>query len=192
MYYLYLRPFTATNKFRISPAQRPPIQDSLKPTPTRTLEALIARALSTHGISLVALGKPGEAIGAGRVATTDDEWKKLFEKLAISSSGFIVVPSRSSGTLWEVQWLIEHKLLDNTVFVLPNSALFKLDEAMVAEYRAIGIQFPSHARGKLLKCNNDGQVIAAVDTAILTRPGAGSVIQDLKLLQQPAPSQSPQ
>jgi hypothetical protein len=54
------------------------------------LESLIAAALSRVG-SLVALGRPGEHAGAGRVSTADEDWRRDFTGVVAHAAGVLLV-----------------------------------------------------------------------------------------------------
>ncbi|MFZ0684427.1 MAG: hypothetical protein WAM89_02700 [Terriglobales bacterium] len=183
-YYMYLRPFRVTNKIRLRDpgARRRPIQDSFKPEPVRTFEAVLDRALRAYGIPLVGLGRPGEAIGAGRITTTDENWQVTFEALAQAASGFIVVPALTSGTLWEVDWLVQHKFIHKTVFIIPANA-----SQEAKEYAKLGLRFPEDGAKGILKLSETGDVIARRSLDLLWAPGAGLAIQAIKLFDQTDP-----
>jgi hypothetical protein len=183
-YYLYLRPFSITNKLKLTRHHARPVQDNLKPEPVRTLEAVVERALRARGIPLLALGRPGEAIGAGRVKTTDEDWQRIFETLAKAATGFIVVPSLTSGTWWEIDWLVHHKLIHKTVFICPENLTQEETKLFADEYRKLGLRFPENGAGSVLKLSENGDVIARFSVNILLTPNAGQIIQEMKLLGQ--------
>jgi hypothetical protein len=85
---------------------------------TTDLETMLERAVHQSGI-LVALGQPGEMIGAGRVAVAEEEWKDRFAALARYAACIFVIPSHRTGTAWEIQWLHQNDLLAKCVFVMP-------------------------------------------------------------------------
>lgn len=67
-------------------------------------ETVVEKGLRKHG-RLVALGRPGETIGAGRFRATDEEWQARFLSLAKRAAGFFVIPDGSPGTCWELEYL---------------------------------------------------------------------------------------
>ncbi len=116
---LYLRPFDSTGQL-----DAPLVTSSLavQGLDTRELEELFFQALSPIG-PMVALGKPGENIGAGRVHAVEDDWQKQFTALAVKAKVVVILPSSHAGTLWEVEWLKNSDLLYKCVFVMPSEGL---------------------------------------------------------------------
>jgi hypothetical protein len=120
-FFLYLRPFGSTNAYKITDShlnlfsweiwERDGFDD---------IERLVARALSPTA-SFVALGKPGEHRGAGRVLTTEKDWKEELAGLARRAKLIVIVPSYHEGTLWELQLLVSEKYLDKTIFMMPSA-----------------------------------------------------------------------
>jgi hypothetical protein len=82
-------------------------------------ESLFTRGLQEFG-ELVALGRPGETIGSGRIATSDDEWKVVVRDLAPHAKGFLLIPSSTSGTRWEIELLRQREHFRDCLFVLPT------------------------------------------------------------------------
>ncbi len=68
---------------------------------------------------LVALGGPGEHIGAGRVGTDEADWRQAAAELVEKAKAVIIIPSDRPGTFWEVQQLRSEGLLHKTVFIMP-------------------------------------------------------------------------
>jgi hypothetical protein len=82
------------------------------------LESLIERALRDAG-TFLALGRPGEAIGAGRLPTGDGNWRQSVGLLMDASTVCIVVPSAHLGTLWEIKELVERGHLSKCCIFMP-------------------------------------------------------------------------
>jgi hypothetical protein len=71
-------------------------------------------------LPLLALGRPGEQIGAGRVQSTEDSWRTDLQLLAESADGILVIPSTHEGTKWEIANLMENrKLIRKCIFIVP-------------------------------------------------------------------------
>jgi hypothetical protein len=51
---------------------------------------------------MIALGHPGEAIGAGRIFTTEEHWKEEILRLIENASLILLIPSHHEGTQWEI------------------------------------------------------------------------------------------
>ncbi|MBK6854943.1 MAG: hypothetical protein IPG93_26050 [Burkholderiales bacterium] len=82
------------------------------------MESLIERALRDAG-TLLALGSPGEAIGAGRLPTEEGDWCHAVALLMDASTICMVVPSAHLGTLWEIKELVERGHLSKCCIFMP-------------------------------------------------------------------------
>jgi hypothetical protein len=60
--------------------------------------SFLGGALTGRRAPLVALGKPGEAIGAGRIFTDDATWQADIATLMRRAKGILIVPSDRDGT----------------------------------------------------------------------------------------------
>ena len=125
-FFLYLRPFNSTGRLPITlrttrryvhyPGSSPKLQcdrDEID------LETELTRALEPCG-PLVALGRPGEDIGAGRIRTDDEEWQALLLDLASRANAIFIVPGTSAGTRWELDCLAKDEVLRRkTLLIIP-------------------------------------------------------------------------
>jgi hypothetical protein len=68
---------------------------------------------------IIALGKPGEAIGVGRILTDDASWRKLITTLIEKAQIILCVPSTRSGTRWELDYIVDNNHTRKTVFIMP-------------------------------------------------------------------------
>jgi hypothetical protein len=100
---VYLRPFYSTNRLHLGGSD---------------LETLLAYSFLPH-MPIIALGKPGEHVGAGRVQTSDTDWRDDITRLVDASEMILCIPSATEGTLWELALLAQRNLLDKTVFMMP-------------------------------------------------------------------------
>jgi uncharacterized membrane protein YgcG len=112
---LYLRTFGVTGKLGVGGID---------------LETAIAYNLDRM-LPVVALGKPGEAFGAGRILTTDQHWKEEILQLIENAKLIMIIPSHHEGTLWEIGRLREGTYFDKTIFVMPPE--IKLDGGWLSE-----------------------------------------------------------
>lgn len=107
---LYLRPFKTTDRLNLSGLS------------TKwggiDLESLIANACSPWG-PLLGLGRKGDAVGAGKLCSSDDDWKAMFFQLSEAASAIIVVPGVNGGTFFEIESIINRGLLGKTTFLMP-------------------------------------------------------------------------
>ena len=125
---LYLRPFTATSNLRIV-VRRTTYHDPRNSERIRTkddfddFETVLARAFDPS-FPLVALGRPGEMVGAGRIATSDQDWRRKILLLAHAAHAIVLIPSTRAGTLWELRAAMDDEnLLRKTIFIIPPSAV---------------------------------------------------------------------
>ena len=125
-YFLYLRPFSSTGKIKIKLKSKNYYHrvSGYKAKAYITdvwgdLETTLAEAVEPLG-TFLALGKPGEHLGAGRVFTDDSHWRDEFFRLAHGAKGILIVPSTHSGTKWEIEQLLYNPfLLYKTIFIIP-------------------------------------------------------------------------
>lgn len=145
-YILYLRAFTTTSRLRLSGMD---------------METVIAYSVAPY-LPMIALGEPGEHVGAGRVLTTEQEWRSLVLKLIDRAPMILVVPSNRAGTLWEVGQLRDRSCLNKTVFLMPPASISELpvkqDWQQAREsLLSMGIDIPPHfEKGLLFSLNPDG------------------------------------
>ena len=120
-YVLFLRPFSTTGRLAVSnpkPRWLPLLPSYFAHEATLEFETVLSEALEPD-LSLVALGRPGEHVGAGRVAVTDDDWKRLFQRLVKDARWIVMIPSHQGETRWEVRQLVAQEYLRKTVFLMP-------------------------------------------------------------------------
>lgn len=127
-YCLYLRPFVSTGHLPICVVastmyfKYPAVVGKEQVEEHRDLvdlETLLAMAVSFYA-PLVALGRPGEQVGAGRILTTEDSWRIEFSRLSAGARIIFLLPSSTPGTRWELREVIDDEhLLSKTVFLIP-------------------------------------------------------------------------
>lgn len=82
-----------------------------------TLELLISQRVRMRH-PMVALGLPGEQLGAGRLVSTESEWKDLTLFLMDRATMIFIIPGPSEGVLWEVRHLTR-TYYNKTRFIMP-------------------------------------------------------------------------
>ncbi len=118
---VYLRPFSVTGRLMVSNRRLrglPFMPRYYAHEAEMEFERVLAAALPP-GLPLLALGRPGEAIGAGRIAVSDEVWRAMFWQLTDGARWIVMIPSDQGETRWEVQQLVSRQLLGKTVFVMP-------------------------------------------------------------------------
>jgi hypothetical protein len=164
-FYLYLRAFETTGKLRVPLYLRlRKISLGLLQLVTNDLESYVSNAV--RGVApLIALGRPGEAIGAGRIVTEDKNWEADIVTLMKRAKGIFLVPSNRPGTLWEIDTLKrEGLLLNRVIFIMPPRTKGALDtkerwEIAREVMGAHGLEAPEHQeRGLLFEVGGDGKV----------------------------------
>lgn len=123
-YYLYLRPFDTTESLETNTKNH----DYFSPQSlvlggldrdSTDFEYRMRKTLGKFAPTL-ALGVPGEAIGFGRVQSTEETWKETILKLIENATIVICVPGSNKGTMWEIKTLLSsHNYLHKSVFLLP-------------------------------------------------------------------------
>jgi len=83
-------------------------------------ESIIMRRLETI-MRVISLGKRADGPGADRIVVPDSSWRERFILLALFSDVIVLYPSPRGGSLWELQWLKRHQLLQKCVFVVPDN-----------------------------------------------------------------------
>ncbi|MEN0060657.1 MAG: hypothetical protein AAGA48_00835 [Myxococcota bacterium] len=131
------------------------------------LETLFAMVLEPEA-PLVALGKPEEHEGAGRVETNDATWTESFRALARHALLIIIVPTPGRSLEWEVSWLQEHNVLSKCLFVMPPgkpSLSQRFDwkpewDSIRSALKAKGLELPEHDHeGAMFVLGPNGQVV---------------------------------
>ncbi len=120
-YALFLRPFSTTSRLTIAnPSRRwlPLLPGYFSHESTLEFETLLSEALAPD-LPLIALGRPGEHIGAGRIETPDDEWRRIFERLVEHATWVVMIPYDQGETRWEVDWLTSRGYLAKVVWMMP-------------------------------------------------------------------------
>ena len=165
-YALYLRPFSTTGRL-IAPNPQPrwlPILPGyFAHEKTLEFETLLSNALAPD-LPLVALGRPGEHIGAGRLAVADDDWQAVFHRMIRDATWIVMIPSHEGETRWEIEQLVTQDYLGKTVFVMPP--MLRSQKLDVAEYwkgvreglQPFSIQLPKYTgSGQLFRLSRVGK-----------------------------------
>ena len=103
-YVLHLRPFVSTGAVRVlvkrkTSSYTPPGSSKCMSSETTNvwedMETVIAQAIERIA-AFVALGRPGEHVGARRIESEDSNWRDEFARLANGAERILAVPSRHS------------------------------------------------------------------------------------------------
>ncbi|TXS95851.1 ankyrin repeat domain-containing protein [Parahaliea maris] len=146
---LYLRAFSTTGKLK-----------------SGDLDFETALALGEpRSLPLVALGGPGEHIGAGRALTTESNWRNVVLGLMDASTAIFIVPSLRGGTMWEMLQIREKHYLHKTIFILPPAQDPDKQRTkwqnICDEVVGFAIEFPGFREGGLMfTIGQDGFVAA--------------------------------
>jgi hypothetical protein len=166
---VFLRPFYTTNKIVQNEYVKRLVTEGgqtriEQDTFTHPLEETIVGALR-YMMQVVALGKPGETTGVGRILVDDTNWQSAASELMSRASLVICVPSSRPGTHWELNEIIETHYLRKTVFVMPSaqsggmSSDIRHDWVLLSQQMAAyGIAIPQYDNdGLLFSINAKGQ-----------------------------------
>lgn len=126
---LYLRPFISEGVLTVQNPRRDGWKAGFIPfyrfvvQGRVSLDDALAYVLRRFG-ELVAIGNPGQLVGASRVRVGDDNWKVYFKILAESSKFIIVFPGLREGSLWELTMIRRRpELLSKTIFIFPPEGI---------------------------------------------------------------------
>lgn len=75
--------------------------------------------------ALIALGRPGEGFGAGRVETDEASWQGTAARLMDQATVIFLIPVDRPGTIWEIEHLVSRGYLNKTVFIVPTMLVRK-------------------------------------------------------------------
>ncbi|NIR71712.1 hypothetical protein GWN42_22510 [candidate division KSB1 bacterium] len=124
-FFLYLRPFTHTGKVRQWNPRKsyvPFLPGFFEPGKLE-LETVFSDALASE-TPLVALGRPGEQFGSGRLSLNENEWQQVVKRLIEDAYGILVIPSFHAGTKWEIEVIRDKDYFDKCIFVMPREVKF--------------------------------------------------------------------
>ncbi len=127
---LYLRTFGVTGNLPLE--QSSEAERLLFGQPHLDFERLLAHAAESDA-PLVALGKPEEHVGAGRILTDDATWEQKILRLAEHAVNIFVIPSSRPGTAWEIDMIVCNGLWSKTVFLMPPALSEPLARAWDAD-----------------------------------------------------------
>lgn len=165
-YVLFLRPFSTTGRLTVAnPSRRwlPLLPRYFSHQNTLEFETLLSEAIAP-GMPLIALGRPGEHIGAGRVAISDEKWKEAFQLLVQHASWIVLIPNDQGETRWEVEWLASNGYFNKVVMLMPPK--LKSSEIDIDSYwdqvrqglKAAGIELPAYKpAGQFFRMRESGQ-----------------------------------
>lgn len=133
-YVLYLRPFSTTGRLTVANPKRswlPFLPGYFSRQDTLEFESLLSEALSPD-LPLIALGSPGEHVGAARIPIADKDWREAFSRLVECATWIVMIPSHEGETRWEVAQLINGEYLAKVIFLMPPK--LKLDQINLPDY----------------------------------------------------------
>ena len=163
---LYLRPFISTNQItetkheivmvratQGAPTFFAPVADRME------FEEEIEQAMRPIG-PLVALGRPLEHMGAGRIRVSDDIWQEAIGKLMDEAALIVLLPSPRPGTSWEVERVLSSGALARTILIDPPNEKGSDDSEYdpVKEWAGVRSSFEAHGY-KLPHDDADGLLI---------------------------------
>jgi hypothetical protein len=139
---VYLRPFYVTKKIAADAGEGEKFE----------LEDQIIGALR-WSMPVIGLGKPGEALGVGRIFVDEEAWKSAVSELMKRAALIICVPSSHPGSLWELNHLIQNGYLTKTLFLMPPSEVspkeIHKDWVQLVEHtKIIGLAFPDYPQSR--------------------------------------------
>jgi hypothetical protein len=156
---VFLRPFYTTDKIKQAQMFMVPqwSGSSMTMRPMMTVHGLedtiIEAFVST--MPVVALGKPGETFGVGRILVDEDSWQKDASELMQRASLLICLPSSRPGSHWEMNQIMLNHYFSKTVFIMPPK--WELEKELKEDWDLLkqqvaskGITIPEYKTGGLL------------------------------------------
>lgn len=148
---LYLRPFELTDQMHFKNPQPAGMMtpEYYSQDATLDLETLLAEELMMS-TPLVALGEPGEHVGAGRLFSCEEDWRQSVQTMAHAVNRILILPSANAGTQWELQWLRNANLFGKCYFLMPpdpdnyDSDMAKYWSDTAKQLKEIGIDLPNY------------------------------------------------
>lgn len=165
-YCLYLRSFSAETKLR----RKKDIwwfiflEGDIFGIDRETLDLLISAELR-RSYPVVALGRPGDRLGAGKLPSTDADWQDLIVLLMSRASLILMTPSTSVGVLWEASHVRAHHSA-KTIYVMPPPSYYRKFAPEVERHwqetqsslRSQGVFLPSYdPKGAFFTLGLDGR-----------------------------------
>lgn len=122
-YLLYLRPFNTTSNLSIyntgfvdSTGGAGAMLPGAYQHKYFDMETRIADSLAGEE-ALISLGEPGEAFGAGRYLTDENNWKVVVSKFIDNAKHIFVIAGPQEGTIWEIEQILSRGYLPKTTFL---------------------------------------------------------------------------
>jgi hypothetical protein len=172
---LYLRSFETIGRMPFEQMLPVGVSNNMGDDAIADFETSLAEAVE-NGAPLVALGRPGEQVGAGRILTTEADWQDDLSLLAQKATVVFPAPSTRSGTMWEINWLVDAPLLYKTIWIQPPVGPRRLRSALGearfdwkttwdqigATMQSKGLQTPPFDKGgTLFTFDNEGKLRVA-------------------------------
>jgi len=168
---VFLRPFYTTDKIQQTQMVMVPQWSgrSMTMTPVmmvHKLEDILVEAFRST-LPVVALGKPGETFGVGRILVHEDSWQKAASELMQRASLLICQPSSHPGSHWEMNQIVLKHYFSKTVFIMPPNPAFRTWKELKEDWDLLkqqvdskGITIPEYKTdGLLFSVDATGQCI---------------------------------
>ncbi|MCA8900900.1 MAG: ankyrin repeat domain-containing protein [Hyphomonas sp.] len=130
----------------------------------QSLETMMVDALRSYA-PVLALGSEEQGLGAGRIRSTDSDWRDEVRQLLEQARAVIMIPHHSKGVRWEMQELRSTGLLSRTILVMPPSWSFtpqysqeSWDQTRTALHQD-GFELPPYvSAGAVFQLGDDGRM----------------------------------
>lgn len=158
--------------FRVGLHERPTLLEA-----GAEYEMLIESALRQAG-SFVALGRPGEALGAGRISTDEAGWQAHVIRLVEAATLCVLVPAANGGTVWEVRHIVDGGYLSKCCVLMPpaiGSRSFADEWTCARKALADVLSLPAYdARGCVIRFAATGEAATAAIALAAARPSTAA------------------
>jgi hypothetical protein len=133
-----------------------------------TLDLLISSEVRRR-YPMIAIGRPGDKLGAGRLPSSDSDWETLALLLMKEAKVIFIVPGTSRGVAWEMMNLKGY--FQKTIYIMPPVKYYYGDKeeaekhwsATQQEFVQHGFFFPDYdSKGGLLMLDESGRIAKSV------------------------------
>jgi hypothetical protein len=135
-----------------------------------SIELMISAEVNAD-FPMIAMGRPGEKLGAGRLPAVDADWEALILFLMERATLIVTIPSTSKGVIWEME-ILSGRYPEKSIYVMPPKKYYARSAVSAEQHwqstrEALlfrGIFLPEYSkRGALFMLGSDNRVAHSCD-----------------------------